>query len=361
MMNTLDLSRTINGFKSQGQKLLGSQEEVVGLRIRHPFLLLRSVLLISLLALACNLSVGVATSHNETIGLATTEVLEAPSLEQLPSELPGETLLSTPAGSQAAPSPNASIQPIGVFKLAVIVDLSSELVSREQAHRVVAEADQILLDQTGIGFTMVDFVEITPDSRVIDLASDYIATHPENLPNGILIFSFGDENTARSYGGYFLTLPAPAGFVNEYVSSTYGDNQIYVAINHFGHRYAACGYGDEEVDAPVQASSFNGECRNLDGVACVENNGYSMCCNAVDNLYASTPTYFTASSIVHEFLHPFGPNGVEDHYYTPTCNQAMAEEASLRRYSEEFSLEESESYNGLCPYVYDNLEFGYRP
>lgn len=302
-------------------------------------------------ALACNLPG--ATTLPET--QPPPEPLEIPT---------GESTSSGPAAEldTAVPATDVSIEPLGVFTLAVIVDTSSELVTRLQAQSVVDDASAILQEHTGFAFTMVDFVEMTPSGQVSTLGSNYIASrNAADLPNGIIIFSFGDGDLARTHGGYFITLPGPTGYINEFVSPTFGSDQAYVAINHFSHRYAGCGYGSSTAETPVQNTSFNGECRNQDGVACVEHNGYSMCASAVDNLYASTPTYFAASTIVHEFLHPFGPSGVDDHYYTPGCNQAMAEEASLRPYSETFSLEEAEYYNGLCPYVYDNFVFGYSP
>ena len=96
---------------------------------------------------------------------------------------------------------------------------------------------------------------------------------------------------------------------------------MYVAVVHFGHKYAACGYGSSET---VQSgTALDGECRNQPGMACAQHNGYSMCSDSVPHLYASTPTYFVSSTIVHELLHPFSPGGDLDHYNTPECNTRM--------------------------------------
>jgi hypothetical protein len=260
------------------------------------------------------------------------------------------------------PDAGASSEPLGVFELAVIVDTSSEPVSQAQAQAVVDDASAILQELTGFAFAMVDYVQMAPTGTVSGLGSDYIAGHTAaDLPNGIIIFSYGDGGDARLFGGYSLTLPGPSGFTNEFVSPSLGGGSIYVAINHFSHRYAACGYGSSELDTPIQTTSFNGECRNQDGVACVDYNGYSMCSTSTGDLYASTLTYFAASTIVHEMLHPFGPSGVDDHYATPGCNTVMASGVSTRPYATSFDLAEAQYYNGQCPFVYDNFEMGYMP
>ena len=80
-----------------------------------------------------------------------------------------------------------------------------------------------------------------------------------------------------------------------------------------------------------------------------------MCANAVGNLYMSTPTYFVSSTIIHELLHPFAPGGDQDHYSTPECNSRMGYPAGF------FDLQESEYYNGLCPFVYENFVNSYQP
>jgi hypothetical protein len=296
-------------------------------------------------ALACTVPLATPTP---TIGITLPDV----SVSVIP---PPELVTIVPDGG-------ASSGPLGVFELAVIVDTSSEPVSQPQAQAVVDDASAILLELTGFVFSMVDYVQMAPTGTVSGLGSDYIAAlSAADLPNGIIIFSYGDGGDARLFGGYSLTLRGPSGYANEFVSPAVGGGSIYVAINHFSHRYAACGYGSPELDTPLQDTSLGGECRNQPGMACVDYNGYSMCSDATGNLYASTPTYFAASTIVHEMLHPFGPSGVDDHYATPGCNTAMASGVSSRPYSTAFDLAEAEYYNGLCPYVYDNLVSGYMP
>ncbi len=100
--------------------------------------------------------------------------------------------------------------------------------------------------------------------------------------------------------------------------SPYASQPIYhVGVVHFGHPCAGCGYGADPLqETPLQDTSSNGECRGQDGVECVERNGYSMCLTGLADLYASTVTFFAASTIVHETMHNFGEGVDIDHYGT---------------------------------------------
>jgi hypothetical protein len=235
------------------------------------------------------------------------------------------------------------------LSVAVIVDTGSEAVTREQAQGVAQEANKLLRQLTPFGLEITDFVEDKGGSTN-DMASRFIASQAA-LPDGIVIFSFGDGNQAKLYGGYSYALDAPHDFRNSFVSPVAGGGQIYVAVVHFSHKYAACGYGGSET---VQGThSLDGECRNQPGTACVQQNGYSMCANAIGNLYMSTPTYFPASTIIHELLHPFAPGGDKDHYGTPECNARMGYPAGF------FDLQESQYHNDLCPDIYQHFVDGY--
>jgi hypothetical protein len=82
-----------------------------------------------------------------------------------------------------------------------------------------------------------------------------------------------------------------------------------------------------------------------------------MCSNAVDHLYASSPTVFAASTIVHKFMHPFGLHGSGDHYGTDACKEQMGwDEATWT-----FDLAEAHRFAGMCPHVYDNFVSGDQP
>jgi hypothetical protein len=250
---------------------------------------------------------------------------------------------STPGSSNTRPD----------FKVAVIVDTLSEPVTREQSQSVFNEANGLLQQLVPVSLEMIDFVEDGGGGTTNDIANRYLASHPNALVNGILIFSFGDGGQAKLQDGYGFILPAPAGFRNAFVSPLVGAGQIYIAVVRFGLKYMACGYGG--TDTLQSTTAIEGECHNKPGTACIQNNGYSMCSNAVGNLYMSTPTHFVSSTIIHEFLHSFSPGGDKDNYATSECNARMGYPDGF------FDLQESEYYNGICPFVYENFLASYQP
>ena len=218
---------------------------------------------------------------------------------------------------------------------------------------IFGEATRLIQPFVQISFELVDFVEDSGGGTTKDMAGRYLASHTSTSANGILIFSFGDGGRAKLQDGYGYPLAGPAGYRNTFVSPMFGENQIYIAVVRFELKYMACGYGGSET---VQsASSIDGECRNKPGTACVQTNGYSMCSNAVGNLYTSTPTHFVSSTIIHTFLHSFSPGGDKDNYATPECNARMGYPAGF------FDLQESQYYNGICPFVYENFAASYKP
>lgn len=254
----------------------------------------------------------------------------------------------------------ATTIPTGVFTLSILVDMSSEPVSREQAQTVVDEAGMILQGLTNFTLQIVDFREVPGGSSMEKILQDYIAD-PAYVPsNGIIIFSYGDDGTAKLYGGYAFPYPGREGYVNQFVAQSATVNDLYVGVIHFGHQFARCGYGDSQT--PISAVALKGECFNQAGTACVEKYGYSMCSNAVDRVSASTPTYFTSATFVHEIMHPFGLAGVQDHYWTPECTTKMADGTSQRAYNSQFfDPTEADDYVNMCPYVFDLFMKSYQP
>ncbi len=257
-------------------------------------------------------------------------------------------------------TPTSTPQPERTFTISVLVDLTSEPVRREQAQAITKEASGILFGLTGFKLAMIDFQEFstgTPEEMV----RNYLASRPPStLPNGVILFSFGSGGMARLYGGYSYVVSGPAAFVNRFVSPYGHENDIYIGVIHFSERYSICGYDD--TDTLVSDVSIDGQCRNRPGIPCVEKFGYSICSEAVDDLYASTPTYMASSSFVHEFMHPFGPNLAQDHYFSPECTATMLSGISVRPYqAESFSLEEAEFYVNMCPFVFDNFVNSYTP
>ena len=268
-----------------------------------------------------------------------------------PSAAPADAtplpMTGVPTATQAAAPSNR------VFTVAVIVDLQSETVRRDQAQAVIGEASRFLRPLTSFDLVMTDFVEDGGGGSTNEIAGRYVSSHAGALPNGLVVFSFGDAGQAKLLGGYSFTLAGSEGFRNAFSSPVTGSGHIYVAVVHFGHKYAACGYGGS--DAVQSKTSLDGECRNQPGTACVQHNGFSMCSDSVAHLYASTPTYFVSSTIVHELLHSFSPGGDRDHYSTAECNTRMGYPAEF------FDLQEAQYHNGLCPYVYEDFVNSYQP
>ena len=256
-------------------------------------------------------------------------------------------------------TPSVSTSPSGGskaginFKVVVIVDKRSGPVTREQAQSVLTEAGGFLQPFVPVNLEMVDFVEDGGDGTTQDITGRYLASYPAEGQNGILIFSVGDGGRAKLQDGYGFAVPASSGFRNAFVSPSLGSGQIYIAVVPFGLKYMACGYGGS--DTLQSTTSIDGECRDKPGTACVQKNGYSMCSNAAGNLYTSTPTHFVSSMIIHAFLHLFSPGGDKDNYATPECNARMGYPNGF------FDLQESQYYNGICPFVYENFLASYQP
>lgn len=68
-----------------------------------------------------------------------------------------------------------------------------------------------------------------------------------------------------------------------------------------------------------------------------------------ENLYAQ-PDVFTASSIVHEFMHPFGSAGNNDHYSTPACRARLGMSPGAST-----DLRLSQEHCGMCPDLFLNF------
>ena len=118
---------------------------------------------------------------------------------------------------------------------------------------------------------------------------------------------------------------------------------------------ARCGYDD--AGNRVSDVSVGGECRGRAGTRCVQRRSGRaewMCADAVDELYADHD-YFTACTVVHEFLHPFGidPDANFDHYGTAPCrsrtSMSAADAADLRK---------AQLSCGLCPDVFARFRKG---
>ncbi|HEX8992552.1 MAG TPA: hypothetical protein VF784_12810, partial [Anaerolineales bacterium] len=165
-----------------------------------------------------------------------------------PTSLFPGTPSSTPLSTMPVPGallPTTTLPaPTGPeFTVAVIVDATSEQVTREQAQAVIDEASGYLREFSPIGLTMVDFVNDGLGGGTADTAVRYLNARSAPPPDGIVIFSTGDQDQARTSGGYGFSIQAPAGFRSRFVSPAAGDQQIYIAVVDYSYKYMACGYG----------------------------------------------------------------------------------------------------------------------
>lgn len=310
------------------------------LRMSKPLLLLLAFVVL----MACSLPSGTAVPTSTALTIPVTVIVPTVPVEVVPP---------VPATTNPFITPTVAPTIKAHFTVAVIVDTTSEPVRREQAQNLINDANKVFPILTSIGFALTDFSEDGFGGSTNDMVNRYIQSHSAALPNGIVVFSFGDGGQAKLYGGYSYSVPGPAGYRNAFVSPAVGGDKIYIAVIHFSHKYAACGYGG--ADVPQSSVSIGGECRNRPGTACIQHNGYSMCADAVGDLYTSAPTYFAASSVVHEFLHSFSEGGDKDHYSTPECNQKMGYPQGF------YDMQESHYYNDICPFVYENFKSSYQP
>lgn len=242
--------------------------------------------------------------------------------------------------------------PTDYFRVTVIVDTTTDPVSQEQAEAILAIADAKLIDLTGFGLQLHRFVESSSGGSVTHLVETYMQ-HESTLPNGVLVFSVGDDSRAKINRAYAQQIPAPAGFKNAFVSPYLGDAYMYVAVLQFNHHYAACGYaGTERIQSQVAS---HGECRGVDGEACAKWNGRQVCQSALEFLEGHTPIDLAAGPVIHEFMHAFSDKGPDDHYTSEACHTAMGWQP------DHYDLVEAEHYNDFCPNVYDIFVNSYRP
>lgn len=313
--------------------------------LKHGLRLTLAAALVMTIEAACGSSVPAPGTDQPTVSATT------PPTAQAESGFAPTLAVETPAAMPAPAGPLPQTE--RVFTVAVIVDLQSEAVKFEQAQAVVDEAGAFLQRLSSIDMRMIDFVEDGGGGSTNDMASRYVGSHTQAEPNGLVIFSFGDGGRAKMNGGYGYAISGPTGFRNAFLSPVAGSGQIYVAVVQLSHKYAACGYGGS--DAVRSSVALGQECGNRPGTACIPFNGYSMCGDSVGHLYASSPTHFASSTIVHELLHPFSPGGDRDHYDTPECNARMG-------YPEQYhDLQEAQYHNDLCPYVYDEFARSFQP
>jgi hypothetical protein len=247
-------------------------------------------------------------------------------------------------------SPPAAVLP-GQFDVAILVDAEGRQPERVEIDRAIAKADAKLRQKTGEGITVQEVAFAVPRGPgVTTMATSFLAPHAARPPEGLLILA--NDTTSTTFGGYSFTVQPPFAFVNQFPSPvpTVGSGRVYVAVMHFDHFYARCGYDNQQ--RRVSDVSFGGECRGQNGMTCVLRPGgeYWTCPDALNDLYSDWD-YYKGCTIVHEFLHPFGTEGNLDHYGSPPC---IARGAITQAQAGETRMAQDNCV--MCPDVYTRFK-----
>lgn len=241
---------------------------------------------------------------------------------------------------RAAPTPH----PDEAFRVVTLLG-AAVAPAESDVMRVLAKANDLLRLRTGASMRQLDLVAVGPAGDTRGQAGGYMDSRTGELPDGIIVFT--DDLQATTFGGYSFSFEMPPPFVNRYPSPR-TDANVYVAAVHFEHKYGRCGY-DSTGTIRIGDRSSGGECRNRNGIVCVDNGRYWQCPDTLEDLYADH-THFRACSIVHEFMHPFGGSGNNDHYGTPICQLRTGmppQVASDHRIFQE--------HCGMCPDVFQQF------
>ena len=255
----------------------------------------------------------------------------------------------------ALPALTACVPETPHFKIAVIVDTATDPVSREDVEAVLTLVAPEFIELSGFQLETIEILENSRGGSIERIATDFLQRARE-VPNGILIFSVGDDNRAKINRAYAQQVPGPEGFRNPFVSPIphLEDSHVYIAVVQFNHLFAACGYGGADtIQSPV---SIGDECRGEVGSACAAWEGMQVCEIALPFLEGRTRIDMVAEPIVHEFLHPFGLlGGPDNNYGTEACNLAMGWPP------DHFDEEEARANAGMCPNVVENFSNSYHP
>ena len=248
----------------------------------------------------------------------------------------------------------ACAPPPPTFKITVIVDTATDPVSREDAEAVAEMVKPRFKELTTFELEVIEIVADERGGSIERIATDYLAQAAE-IPNGILLFSVGDDDRAIINRAYAQRVPGPEGFCNPFVSPIpeVEDSHVYVAVLQFNYIYAACGYaGTDTVQSPFSSGD---ECRGVAEESCVAWQDQQVCPVALPFLEGKTRIEMAAEPVVHEFGHPFDLDGPDAHYGTEACNLAMGWEPDHHDEAEGM-------YNdGMCPTVWQAFANSYRP
>lgn len=103
---------------------------------------------------------------------------------------------------------SAPVTPTIDFKIAVIVDTTIDPVSREDVEAVLAVVAPEFNEMTGFRLETIEIVEDGEGGSIERIATGYMEQAPK-IPNGILIFSVGDDSRAKINRAYAQQVPGP--------------------------------------------------------------------------------------------------------------------------------------------------------
>ena len=208
--------------------------------------------------------------------------------------------------------------------------------------RAFAIANDILLERTGSRMRLVEMRDVENDVP-ITVARNYMdsLSPSAEAPDGVLIWT--ENATAVSFGAYAQTLARPAPYTNRF-PATVGPDRLYVAAVHYEHKFSRCGY-DTTGGVRISERSGNGECSGRSGLVCVDNGRFWECPDARLQRYGN-PDVYLASTIVHEFMHPAGTAGNDDHYGSSLCVARTGMSGA-----ESVDSDRTQLYCAMCPDV----------
>ncbi|MFZ5365112.1 MAG: hypothetical protein ACOZBH_02865 [Patescibacteria group bacterium] len=180
--------------------------------------------------------------------------------------------------------------------------------------------------------------------------SDMVREHLSKqlmIPEAIIIFTFGNGNSAKIFGGYSAHYFLDTQFCSEFRGTS---NVIPLIITDWHHWYARCGY-DDNLNR-ISDVSIEGECGNIRGTTCVlrDDKEYYMCENYMNDLYSNL-NFETAALVIHELLHQYQAGGVSMHYGTAECIETL--NSNLLQ-DPNFRINSQKNY-GMCPTSYEFL------
>lgn len=245
-----------------------------------------------------------------------------------------------------SPRPLPAPSPDTAFRVAVLIS-AAKAPTVEDIAQLTKRADEILFERTGARLLVVEVTDIGA-GNALERAKKWASAHAATLPDGVILF--GDDEEVRTYGGYNALLPMPRGKENRFPTPAIPAPVIYVAVIDDQHKYAACGYDNR--GNHISATSRGGECRGTRGLTCVDNGQYWICPDSTADLNADRD-YFLGCDIVHEFVHPFGEIGDDDHYGTPQCtartNMSRADATDRKLFQQNC---------GMCPDLFTKFKAG---